>query len=589
VALIAYDPVRTVIGWGPESMFVAYNKVYPPALANIEARGASPDRSHEAYLDELVTKGLLGLISYLFVLISFFTLAWRLASRTSTWRMQVLYIAGIATVISHLIEGLTGIPIVSTLMMLWVTLAVVVVAGAVDGQYSLDAAPNAAAEPVSDAAAAAAPAKGQAAQRGGRRRQGAVARGAAQGRVVRGRASGTSNSAALMIYAIVGVLALAGVWFFNVDNVYADMRFQQGQGLSDNPNATYEQQLAGAIYYLDAVRMEPQQDFYYLNLGRSLMNLTDIKRQTTNGQLGQPKPDAKVSDLLRMGDDQEVQDLLIRQAPLETMSYAQAVLEQARQLNKLNKDHYANLARMHSFWYSRLSQDPQQLLQSIDWYKQGHEIAPQDVTILNEYASAVALMGNYSRQHQDEAAAQNYYTQANQLLAQSKQLDPRYGDTDLRLADVMRLQGRAAEASDLYLKQLAANPHALDSQISQIVDSMADQPDQLRRLRDGYAAASAKKADDAALYSFMGLISVRLKELPQAADSFGRWTQLQPQSIEAHRNYTLVLSDTKQYPQALAEAQTMLTLAQQQQLSQDQQTAIQGLVDFLRTQGAGGK
>jgi tetratricopeptide (TPR) repeat protein len=588
VALITYDPVRTVIGWGPESMFVAYNKVYPPALANIEARGASPDRSHEAYLDELVTKGLLGLISYLFVLISFFTLAWRLASRTGAWRMQVLYLAGIAAAIAHLVEGLTGIPIVSTLMMLWVTLAVVVVAGALDGQYWLDGAPAAAAaQPVPDMAAAA-PARAQPAQRGGRRRQGAVARGAAQGRAVRGRANSASNPATLMVYTIVGVLALAAVWFFNVDNVYADMRFQQGQGLSDNPSASYEQQLAGATYYLDAIRMEPQQDFYYLNLGRSLMNLTDIKRQTANGQLGQPKPDAKVSDLLRLSTDQEAQDFLFKQTPLETMSYAQAVLEQARQLNMLNKDHYANLARMHSFWYSRLTQDPQQLLQSIEWYKQGHEIAPQDVTILNEYASAVALMGNYSRLHKDEAAAQNYYTQANQLLAQSKQLDPRYGDTDLRLADVMRLQGRAAEATDLYLKLLGANPHALDSQVTQIADSMRDQPDQLRRLRDAYTAASAKKADDAALYSFIGLISVRLNELPQAADSFGRWTQLQPQSIEAHRNYTLVLSDTKQYPQAIAEAQTMLTLAQQQQLPQDQQSAIESLVNFLKGKSTAG-
>ena len=46
-----------------------------------------------------------------------------------------------------MVEGLTGIPIVSTLMMLWVTLAVVVVAGALDGQYSLDGAPAPAAEP----------------------------------------------------------------------------------------------------------------------------------------------------------------------------------------------------------------------------------------------------------------------------------------------------------------------------------------------------------------------------------------------------------------------------------------------------------
>src|SRR4029079_14095068 len=92
VALITSNPLRTVIGWGPESMFVAYNKFYPPALAHIEARGASPDRSHEAYLDELVTKGLLGLVTYLFVIISFFALAWRL-TRSGSWNTQVLAIA----------------------------------------------------------------------------------------------------------------------------------------------------------------------------------------------------------------------------------------------------------------------------------------------------------------------------------------------------------------------------------------------------------------------------------------------------------------------------------------------------------------
>src|SRR5262249_16903182 len=188
--------------------------------------------------------------------------------------------------------------------------------------------------------------------------------------------------------------------------------------------------------------------------------------------------------------------------------------------------------------------------------------------ILNEYASSVALMGNYARSHSDETLAKQYYDQAAQLLAQSKQLDPRYSDTDLRLADVLRLQGNAGQAIDMYLNLLTANPHALDSQVTQIADSLRDQPDQLRRLRDAYPAAVAAKPDDAALPSFIGLISIRLKELPQAADAFGRWTQLQPQSLEAHRNYTLVLSDTRQYPKALAEAQTLLGLAQQQQLPQ---------------------
>ncbi len=43
-----------------------------------------------------------------------------------------------------------------------------------------------------------------------------------------------------------------------------------------------------------------------------------------------------------------------------------------------------NLARMYSFWYSRFDRNPEQLRQAIEWYRQGHEIAPQDVVILNE-------------------------------------------------------------------------------------------------------------------------------------------------------------------------------------------------------------
>jgi hypothetical protein len=44
--LVASDPLRAIIGYGPESMFVAYNRFYPPDLAHHEERTASPDRSH---------------------------------------------------------------------------------------------------------------------------------------------------------------------------------------------------------------------------------------------------------------------------------------------------------------------------------------------------------------------------------------------------------------------------------------------------------------------------------------------------------------------------------------------------------------
>jgi tetratricopeptide (TPR) repeat protein len=596
VSLITLDPLRTVIGWGPESMFVAYNQVYPPSLANVEARGASPDRSHEAYLDELVTKGVLGLISYLFVLISFFALAWRLVRNVSEWRTQVLILACVAAVVAHSIEGLFGIPIVSTLMMLWLTMAVLVVAGALAGQYSLDAAMAQESEPLPEPALAApalaaksAGGKGQGAADSRRARQSSAARGAAQGRAVAGRrVRRDSGSSAGVLYAVIFILALWGAWAFNVDNVYADMRFQQGQTYTDSSNAGIDQQIVGLDYLLQAIRMEPRQDFYYLNLGRTLMNITDIRRQMADTPLGQPKPDARIEDLLRQQGVLAVQSFFLRQTPLETLSYARVVLERARELNPRNKDHYANLARMYSFWYSRFDRNPEQLRQAIDWYRQGHEIAPQDVVILNEYAGTVALLGSDAQSRGDQAAAQASYAQAQDLLDQSKALDPRYGDTDTRLAELLRLQGRAAEATDSYVALLTANPHALDSQINAIIEGLRDQPDQLKRLRDVYAAAVVQKPDDAALHSFIGLLSVRAGDLPRAAEAYGRLTQIQPNNVEARRNYALVLSDTQQYQQAATEAEAMLALAQGQQAPQDQTDAIQGLIDYLKFRASGG-
>lgn len=64
--------LRPLVGYGPEAMWVAYNKFYPPALAHHEQRNASPDRSHNETWDSLVITGLLGFVAYLMVFISVF-------------------------------------------------------------------------------------------------------------------------------------------------------------------------------------------------------------------------------------------------------------------------------------------------------------------------------------------------------------------------------------------------------------------------------------------------------------------------------------------------------------------------------------
>ena len=67
-----FNGLRPLVGYGPESIYVAYNGFYPPMLGHHESRTASPDRSHDETLDSLAITGLLGLIAYLWIFVGAF-------------------------------------------------------------------------------------------------------------------------------------------------------------------------------------------------------------------------------------------------------------------------------------------------------------------------------------------------------------------------------------------------------------------------------------------------------------------------------------------------------------------------------------
>lgn len=125
VGLITYNPVRTLVGWGPESMYVAYNPFYPPDLAHLEARNATPDRSHNDFLDFLATMGVFGLASYLSVVGVFFYVGLKRLWHTTDLYLQLLLVALMGGVAAHLVESLTGIAIAATRTHFWVYVAVV--------------------------------------------------------------------------------------------------------------------------------------------------------------------------------------------------------------------------------------------------------------------------------------------------------------------------------------------------------------------------------------------------------------------------------------------------------------------------------
>ena len=67
-----FNFLRPIIGYGPETMYVAYNQFYEPELGQVEKRNASPDRAHNETWDSIVITGFSGLLVYLSIFSSVF-------------------------------------------------------------------------------------------------------------------------------------------------------------------------------------------------------------------------------------------------------------------------------------------------------------------------------------------------------------------------------------------------------------------------------------------------------------------------------------------------------------------------------------
>ncbi len=92
--------LRSLVGYGPETMWIAYNPFYPPNLAHHESRNASPDRAHNETWDSMIITGWLGFVAYmsLFLSIFYFALRWLglIRDRGDGWLFAGVLAAGAA-------------------------------------------------------------------------------------------------------------------------------------------------------------------------------------------------------------------------------------------------------------------------------------------------------------------------------------------------------------------------------------------------------------------------------------------------------------------------------------------------------------
>lgn len=558
VGLILSDPIRTIIGWGPESMFAAYTPFYPPSLANIESRSATPDRSHQAFLDELVNKGVLGLLSYLAVIGFALRAAWTKLRSSTIPAEYPLLIALISVIVSHLVEGLTGIPIVNSLMLQWIAIALIIyLHNPLSQQSESTPAPTV---PTPQ------PNKGA--------------------KSSRAKAAPSVSSAQIPASTILGYISIVAIgltiaWSSNINNVYADMRFQQGQTYNSSAIATNnsDQQIIALSHYLVAASLSPTQDYYYLNIGRSLLSIAESRRRQNNTLSSTHVVDFR--GLLLQDDPRALKEYLAPLSARDITRYAEESLLRANQLYPRNKDHSANLARLYLFWFNRIEQDPALLETATNWFEQSAQVAPNDVSILNDYAGALINYANAVRKN-DSTQADALLSRAETLLTQSQQRDQRYRNTTVRLGDLALAKGDYQTALTFYDQALTVNPRALDSQITTIINQLA--PDTaahpfLRDLRQIYARV--RPEDDAVILSVMGLISSRINDNQGAISAFAQLTELQPNNIEAQQNYTLVLSTAMQYEDAYRASDRLYTLAEQAGYPQSSLDVYAALRDYL--------
>ena len=302
----------------------------------------------------------------------------------------------------------------------------------------------------------------------------------------------------------------------NIQTVQADTYYKQGMA--------YEgagQWEGAVVLYNEAAKLEPQEDYYYLFLGRALLQLADMA-QPGNALLPADLSNVPTRDLLALSERGA------RSGTREDlMRAAQAALVAAQRLNPLNTDHSANLARLNRAWAfadalgptdnptdTRLREilatpgnkvDTARLDQALTYYQQATALSPQNAQLWNELAT-VQFIRN------DLAGAQA-------SIDRSLALDQRFPATYLLQGDVRDAAGdkQGALAAFRQAGQLAPNDLVTLSSVGVFSAETGD----LQGAADSFAQIirSATKAQTSA--------QTRLDALEQFAAQSGGYDRLQ--------------------------------------------------------------
>jgi len=236
---------------------------------------------------------------------------------------------------------------------------------------------------------------------------------------------------------IVGVALL--VINGNLKVIHADITYKQAE--------PYERQDLwdfSIVLHQQAIRLAPQEDFYYLFLGRAFLEKAKSAPASDQAAPLAPSEGARtfrLSDVLRLSPQE--MDRLSRD---ELLNCSDTVLQRARQINPLNTDHSANLGRLYRTRGELASGDMRQeyLEQSLAYYEQATSLSPNAAHLYNEWGAVYMVMRDY------EAAIAKY--------EESLAIDQEYVNTYLSLGDAYMAIDDLDRAEEYYVQAVQLDP-----------------------------------------------------------------------------------------------------------------------------------
>jgi tetratricopeptide (TPR) repeat protein len=312
------------------------------------------------------------------------------------------------------------------------------------------------------------------------------------------------------------------------------------------------------------MELAPNEDFYYLWLGRALLEKARTASPASTSLLNEQ---SQLEGILKMDIRQTA--MLGRQ---DLLFAARAVLLRARDINPLNTDHSANLARLYRSW-ADIQADPAQkakyLDQSSKYYTGATRLSPHNAILWNEWALVELAQGNLDG--------------AQQKLAESLKLDDRFDQTFMLLGQLYTSQQDSSKAIEAFQKAIEVQPKFQDAYLA-LGETFLKQND-LDSAAKVYQQALVQMPNSVQVQSLLAYVYAQQGKIPEAIQANLNLVKLAPNDPSVwntHKNLAILYQQIGDMQAAINEAR--LAASQAPTAPTDYRAQLNDYVAQLRAQ-----